>query len=189
MRYRADSEYPSSSHFQRLAQGGINRWRFRLNVARAQKAISPACHDVGLALVRHLARDGRCDPSHSTLAKAARVCRRTVVSALQRLKACGLVEWTRRMMRTTDGARQISSAFRLLLGGFTWPSKPECKRRAGEISLEISTPENKERPPAPVARDPDAAEALRRIAARRTAEANAAWLASRGRPRIAREGT
>jgi hypothetical protein len=50
-------------------------------------------------------RSGRLDPSYSAIAKAANVCRRTVATALKRLRDLGIIDWTRRCAetRTQDG--------------------------------------------------------------------------------------
>ena len=41
-------------------------------------------------------RTGRLDPSYAAIAAKAGVCVRTVASALQRLKALGILSWARR---------------------------------------------------------------------------------------------
>ena len=49
-------------------------------------------------------RTGRCDPSYDGLARRAGVCRRAVASALQRLKALGVLNWLRRASEVRDAA-------------------------------------------------------------------------------------
>src|SRR4051812_11829959 len=39
---------------------------------------------------------GRLDPSHAAIARKARMCERTVVTALQKLKTLGILSWLRR---------------------------------------------------------------------------------------------
>jgi hypothetical protein len=50
-------------------------------------------------------RSGRLDPSYAAIARKANVCERTVATALQRLKALGILHWVRRCVesRRADG--------------------------------------------------------------------------------------
>ena len=53
-------------------------------------------------------RSGRLDPSYAAIARAANVCVRTVATALARLKALGIIDWTRRCAETrTDTGRYV----------------------------------------------------------------------------------
>ena len=60
---------------------------------------------------------GRCDPSLETIAARARCCVQTVISALDRLAAIGLISVTRRWLRYRDPrtgvvhSRQITNAY------------------------------------------------------------------------------
>ena len=69
-----------------------------------------------MALLRRLGQDGRCDPSHATLAADAAVSPRTVRRALAALAACGLVQWTRRLIRVGWRVAQTSCAYVLRRG-------------------------------------------------------------------------
>lgn len=48
---------------------------------------------------------GRLDPSYDAIAKAANVCRRTVATALQRLKSLGILNWVRRCAESWEDGR------------------------------------------------------------------------------------
>ncbi|MCW3476275.1 helix-turn-helix domain-containing protein [Limobrevibacterium gyesilva] len=70
--------------------------------------------DVVEVLVKALGTDGRLDLSHATIAERACCHVATVVRALAQLRALGLVDWTRRMVRraaTSWQAEQISNAY------------------------------------------------------------------------------
>lgn len=117
MRWHAQSEHVHTGHFMRLDRNGRRIWRALARQARCNGRITADTEAVAAALLRHHAENGRCDPSQARLAAFAGCCERTVRRALHRLAACGLVAWTRRIMRTPAGARQTSSAYRLLIAG------------------------------------------------------------------------
>jgi hypothetical protein len=117
MPWHRSSEYAHASHFRRLDGNDRARWRCQLHIARKNKRLSADAWRVADGLLRHHAENGRCDPSHARLAAFAGCTERTVRRALDRLAACGLVAWTRRIVRTRAGARQTSSAYRLLIAG------------------------------------------------------------------------
>jgi hypothetical protein len=53
-------------------------------------------------------RTGRLDPSYAAIAKASNLCRRSVATALRRLRDLGIVDWTRRCAKTrTDDGRFV----------------------------------------------------------------------------------
>jgi hypothetical protein len=52
-------------------------------------------------------RTGRLDPSYAAIAAKAGVCVRTVASALQRLKALGILNWVRRCAGSWSGGRFV----------------------------------------------------------------------------------
>ena len=66
-------------------------------------------------MINVIGNDGRLDPSHEHLAKVAKVAASTVRRALDRLKASGFLDWTRRLIRTKAGCRQTSNAYVLRL--------------------------------------------------------------------------
>jgi hypothetical protein len=77
-------------------------------------------------------RTGRLDPSYAAIAAKAGVCVRTVATALQRLKALGILNWVRRCAeRWADGRfvlEQESNAYGLLpesqWRGYRPPTEP-----------------------------------------------------------------
>jgi hypothetical protein len=52
-------------------------------------------------------RTGRLDPSYAAIAQKAGVCVRTVASALQRLKALGILNWVRRCAASMRDGRFV----------------------------------------------------------------------------------
>jgi hypothetical protein len=53
-------------------------------------------------------RTGRLDPSYAAIARAANVCRRSVATALKRLRDLGILDWTRRCAETrTDTGQYV----------------------------------------------------------------------------------
>jgi hypothetical protein len=52
-------------------------------------------------------RTGRLDPSYAAIAQKAGVCVRTVATALQRLKALGILNWVRRCAERWSGGRFV----------------------------------------------------------------------------------
>jgi hypothetical protein len=64
-------------------------------------------------------RNGRLDPSYAAIAAKAGVCRRAVATALQRLRALGILHWQRRCEEDRDEAgryrlRQETNAYGVL---------------------------------------------------------------------------
>ena len=93
-------------------------WRARLGFARRAGRITSLHAEIGLALLRRLSQEGRCDPSHQTIAEDAGVSDRTVRRALRALATCGLLTWVRRLVRNAASAwqaRQTSNAYALTL--------------------------------------------------------------------------
>jgi hypothetical protein len=181
MRWNRQSEQPSARHFVAMNRDGKRAYKARLRIARLRGAITSADEHVGQELARHVnSTTGRCDPSRSTLAREAGHCLRTVANALRRLKAAGMLEWTRRIVATREGAKQTSSAYRLLLDR-ALPAKrqkPEGKACLQTVSID-SQWKNKQRQQ-PHQRDPHDVAQLAHIAAERTAQ-----LFSRRKPSMA----
>jgi Helix-turn-helix domain len=82
---------------------------------------------VGLALLKRLGVDGRCDPSHETLASDASCDEKTVRRALDTLKDLGLVRWINRLVRDGWRAAQTSNAY--LLAPSEVANPPACRAR------------------------------------------------------------
>ena len=70
-------------------------------------AVGPSALQVLHALIFDFLnyRSGRLDPSYAAIARKANVCERTVATAIQRLKALGILNWVRRCAesRREDG--------------------------------------------------------------------------------------
>jgi Helix-turn-helix domain len=77
-------------------------------------------------------RTGRLDPSYAAIASKAGVCVRTVASALQRLKALGILNWVRRCAESWQDGRfvleQATNAYAVLpesqWRGYRPPAEP-----------------------------------------------------------------
>jgi hypothetical protein len=150
-------------------------WRCRLELFRRAGKLTALHAEVGHALLRRLGTDGRLDPAHSTLAADTRCGERTVRRALAALRACGLLNWVRRLVRDGWRAEQTSNSYELTTN--EPPAFPgvRCGGQVGRAStkLEISST------PTPVldalsdAREARAA--LAKVAARRQGEFAASW--------------
>jgi DNA-binding MarR family transcriptional regulator len=92
----------------------------------------------------HNVASGRCDPSLDTIAKAAGMARSTVVEALNRLEAAGIIERIRRAQwKRVDGRKrcvQWSNAYLL--------NVPNCYRKdEGDYAISGKCSETGNRPP------------------------------------------
>lgn len=94
-----------------------------------------------LLLKFHNPESGLCCPSIETLAKATGLCRASIINALQRLEALGVLVVTRRLVRVRDGSgvsmcRQGSNlySFRELPRLTTLPKLPKAKQRRGFLA-------------------------------------------------------
>ena len=90
-------------------------WRARLELARRGGRLTALHAAIGTALARRLGQDGRCDPSHATLATDAGASERTVRRALEAMAECGMVQWLRRLVRAGWQAMQTSNAYVLVV--------------------------------------------------------------------------
>ena len=89
------------------------RFDYLLNAHHRAGRLTRAARDVGRALLRRLGVDGRCDPSHATLADDADCCERTVERACGAMRAIGLLFWQRRLVRDGSRVDQTSNAYTL----------------------------------------------------------------------------
>lgn len=112
MPYHADSLFGSGPR-RPLNADSRRIWLARADAARRSGSITALHVEVGRALLRRLSQDGRCDPSHDTLARDAGCSARTVRRALARLQAAGLLTWQRRLVRSGRRVLQTSNAYRL----------------------------------------------------------------------------
>ena len=83
-------------------QRAVFRARLTFKAFRRPGRLTVAAVQVGHILVDKLGADGRLDPSIQTLAILAGVDPTTVTRALDRLRGCGFVTWTRRLSRGAD---------------------------------------------------------------------------------------
>jgi AraC-like DNA-binding protein len=90
-------------------------WRVRLDLARRAGRITPLHVLIGLALLRRLGQDGRCDPSHDTIAADTGCSPRTVRTALAALFQLGMLKWVNRLVRVGARVAQASNAYTLLV--------------------------------------------------------------------------
>src|SRR3954453_12720420 len=74
-------------------------WKARVEIHRKAGRITDGYSYVALALLKRLGTDGRCDPSHQTLADDSGESVDTVKRALKALHGLSLVEWLRRLIR------------------------------------------------------------------------------------------
>jgi hypothetical protein len=85
-------------------------FRAKLTLQRKPGRLSSSALRLAHIMLDKLGVDGRLDPSIATLAELARVDQSTVVRCLGRLKACGFLEWTRRLVRCAAGGWRVEQA-------------------------------------------------------------------------------
>jgi hypothetical protein len=85
-------------------------FRAKLTMQRKPGRLSSSAVRIAHIMLDKLGVDGRLDPSIATLAELARVDESTVVRCLGRLKACGFLEWTRRLVRCAAGGWRVEQA-------------------------------------------------------------------------------
>jgi hypothetical protein len=145
-------------------------WKARLELFRRAGRITADHTLVGLALIKRLGADGRCDPSHGTLANDSGTSVSTVQRALVKFAACGLAEWARRLVRDGWRTEQTSNAYVLTLGEPPEIRAPRCAGKKAISPLRRPALEASER-----VRCADLA-SLARIAAQRQVAINAGLL-------------
>lgn len=116
-------------------------WLARVDGERRAWRLTALHEKVAAALVKRLSVDGRCDPSHATLAADVRCDPSTVGRALNALRKVGLLTWEQRKVRRAwskggEGAQraeQISNAYELLLPDR--PVAPRAERRCSTVRV------------------------------------------------------
>jgi hypothetical protein len=86
-------------------------WKAKLYLWKGPRRLTPTCVLVGLYLLRTMGPDGRLDPSRETIATNVRCSLSTVGDCLNRLRDCGFLDWTRRLVRQGPVVRQTSNAY------------------------------------------------------------------------------
>lgn len=118
-------------------------WLARVEAERRAGTLPAQQANVAKALLKRLGEDGRCDPSHATLAADSGAGERTVRRALDALRELKLLRWERRLVRRAwpegglgaQRAEQTSNAYELLL-----PTGPLVTRERRSVQLRIRLP-------------------------------------------------
>jgi len=128
-RFHKDSQFgPGPRHALDREQRAV--WRARVNFARRAGRITALQAEAALALLKRLGERGQCDPTHETIAKDAGCKRGTVITALARLRDCGLLTWVRRIVRSGWRCEQTSNAYVLVVStGWSCESKVRTATR------------------------------------------------------------
>ena len=152
-------------------------WKARIEIHRRAGRITDGESYVGLALHKRLGQDGRCDPSHQTLADDSGESVSTVQRALKAFFACGMVSWIRRLVRDGWRACQTSNAYLLTLG-----KTPEIPVKHCDCQTDRETRQNRVSSVQSAAAEPSAAArqeaqaALTRVGGQRQRLFNERWL-------------
>src|SRR4051794_12593658 len=93
-------------------------WKARVEIHRRAGRLTDGGSYVALALIKRLGADGRCGPSHETLAGDSGESVDTVKRALKALHKLGMVDWLRRICREGRRVWQTSNSYLL------WPGQP-----------------------------------------------------------------
>ena len=112
------------------------QWKARVEIWRRGGALTDGMSYVALALIKRLGADGRCDPSHQTLADDSGESIDTVKRALKALHGLGLVDWLRRVIREGMRVRQMSNSYLLTLGQPVNPVLALAKKLAGRCEAD-----------------------------------------------------
>src|SRR5690349_17824692 len=91
-------------------------WKARVEIHRRAGRLTDAGSYVALALLKRLGQDGRCDPSHATLAADSGKSVDTVKRALKAMQKIGMIDWARRVCREGSRVWQMSNSYLLQLG-------------------------------------------------------------------------
>lgn len=151
------------------------RYRFLLHAHIHAGRLPDKQGRVGLALLKRLSVDGRCDPSHATLATDANVGISTVQRATDTMRALGLLRWDRRLVRNGWRVEQTSNAYELVPAVGSIP--PVLPRFSCDIHSDRETTKitYSSCPTVSVAEGREAQTTLASIAQHRSAAFVAAW--------------
>lgn len=177
---------------RRLSADDRRGWLARTELERRAGRLTALHVLVGRALLRRLGENGQCDPAHATLAADAGCGARTVRRALAALRAVGLLDWERRLVRRpwpaggpgASRAEQTSNAYALLLPERPIAPRAECRPRVGRRRPDCDGQGGRETPSQyipsllPVL-DEATRKRLEAIQATRMAQRQQEWLAQR----------
>jgi hypothetical protein len=90
------------------------RFKFLLNAHARANHLPAKQEKVGWALLKRLGADGRCDPTHDTLAADTGISSRTVRRATDTMADLGLLRWQTRLVRAGWRVEQTSNAYELV---------------------------------------------------------------------------
>ena len=91
-------------------------WKARVEIHRRAGRLTDAGSYVALALLKRLGQDGRCDPSHQTLADDSGKSIDTVKRTLKDMQGLGMIDWAMRVCRAGRRVWQTSNSYLLRLG-------------------------------------------------------------------------
>jgi hypothetical protein len=99
-------------------------FRALLKLRRKPGLLSQTAVRIGFYLSGLLGQDGQLDPAIKKIAKAVQCATSTVAECLDRLKTCGFLTWTRRLVRRGSVVEQTSNAYVLLIPGADTDFRP-----------------------------------------------------------------
>jgi hypothetical protein len=122
-------------------------WRVRLDLARRAGRITALHAEIGRAVLRRLSQDGRCDPSHDTIAADVGCGVRTVQRALVAFFELGMLRWINRLIRVGSRTEQTSNAYTLIVAAVAAciprpRLKNPCSRSDGQLGCESKSVSN-----------------------------------------------
>jgi hypothetical protein len=109
------------------------KFQYLVRLHHGAGRLTRAAKDVAGSLLRRLAVDGRCDPSHDTIAGDALCSARTVRRSLASLRGCGLLFWQRRIARCRDGRIEQTSNQYWLSPSAAAPAPEPCGQEGRQI--------------------------------------------------------
>jgi hypothetical protein len=115
-------------------------WRARLTLFRRARKLTPLYEDIGLAMLKRLSADGQLDPSHQTVADDVGCNARSVRRALTAFRACGLICWVQRLVRTGWRCVQTSNSYMMTIGHPPASAVSACGGQAGQQTEKIDIP-------------------------------------------------
>ena len=115
-------------------------WKARVEIHRRAGRLTDAGSYVALALLRRLGTDGRCDPSHQTLADDSGKSVDTVKRALKAMQKLGMIDWARRVCREGSRVWQTSNSYLLWLSQSVFRCEGDSARETRKVKFNIVLP-------------------------------------------------